>query len=342
MLGTFVGGTAYVDPATGAQAFCFDVVDLDARTVSRVPLDFLAHGFSPNPRAPHQVMVFEKRGPGAALLDLRAMRRIGNVKCRAGRAYYGHGTFTRDGAHVLVVETELETGRGVVSVREAGSYKEIDAFPTFGERPHDCVPIDDGRVLVFTNGGGLPGAGDAATPCVTYVEASSRKLLERVPMTTPALNAGHAAIAADGALVVVSAPRDGLPPESSAGGIHLRASGGPLTRLHASDAIEPRVIGESLSVKIHEPTRTFAVSNPSGDLVTFFGLDDGAFRASFDLAGPRGLEVTRDGRAFVVAGSRRGGVRLVDVDTLTPRPEDASVTEPCLSGSHIYSYELAS
>jgi hypothetical protein len=93
-------------------------------------------------------------------------------------------------------------------------------------------------------------------------------------------------------------------------------------------------------VKIHEGARVFAVSNPSGDLVTFFALDDGAFRGSFDLEGPRGLEVTRDGRAFVVAGSRRGGVRLVDVETLQPRPADASVTAPCLSGSHIYPFDL--
>lgn len=339
MLGTFVGGTSYLDPETKAQAHCFDVVDLDAGTVERVPLDFLAHGFSVNPRAPEQVIVFEKRGPGAALIDLRARRRVGVIKCRAGRAYYGHGTYTPDGAHVLVVETELATGAGVVSVRQADTYKEIDHFPTYGERPHDCVPIDGGRVLVFTNGGGqLDATSDGALPSVTYVEASSRKLLERVPMTTPALNAGHAALAADGSLVVVSAPRDGLPPETSPGGIHLRAPGRPLARLRASDAIEPRVIGESLSVKIHEEGKVFAVSNPSGDVVTFFALDDGAFRGSFDLAGPRGLEVTRDGRAFVIAGSRLGGVRLVDARTL--RPIEGGTALPCLSGSHIYPYDL--
>ncbi len=337
MLGTFVGGTAYVDPATQKPAFCFDVVDLDRGAVQRIPLDFLAHGFSVNPRAPHQVAVFEKRGPGAAVLDLRAMKLVGNVRCRQTRAYYGHGVYTPDGAHLLVVESDLASGAGVVSVRETTSYKEIDTFPTFGDRPHDCVPIDGGRVLVFTNGGGqLEGGG---IPCVTYVEASSRTLLERVTMSTPELNAGHAALARDGTLVVVSAPRDGLPPETSAGGIHVRAPGGVAERLRAPGALDARVVGESLSVRIHDERGVFAVSNPSGDLVTFWSLATRGLLGSFDLAGPRGLEITRDRRSFVVAGSRLGGVKLVDVERL--QPSAGGVDAPCLSGSHIYAYEPA-
>jgi hypothetical protein len=338
MLGTFVGGTAYVDPALQKPGFCFDAVDLDAGDVGRIPIDFLAHGFSVNPRAAHQVAVFEKRGPGAAVLDLRARKLVGNVRCKKTRAYYGHGVYTPDGAHLLVVESDLETGEGVVSVRETTSYKEIDTFPTYGDRPHDCVPIDGGRVLVFTNGGGAIEGG--AVPSVTYVETASRKLLERVPMSTPALNAGHAAIARDGTLVVVSAPRDGLPPETSPGGIHLRAPGGAAERLRAPAPIDARIVGESLSVRIHDERGVFAVSNPSGDIVTFWSLATRALVGTFELAGPRGLEITRDARSFVVAGSRLGGVRLVDVETLQPRT--GGVDAPCLSGSHIYPYDLPS
>jgi hypothetical protein len=340
MLGTFVGGTAYVDPASRKPAYCFDVVDLDRGEVKRIPLDFLAHGFSVNPRAPHQVVVFEKRGPGAAVLDLLAMKLVGNVRCKKARAYYGHGVYTPDGEHLLVVESDLATGEGVVSVRETTTYKEIDTFPTFGARPHDCVPIEGGRVLVFTNGGLAPAdeAGGGGVPSVTYVETASRTLLERVPMSTPELNAGHAAIARDGTLVVVSAPRDGLPPETSAGGIHVRAPGAAAERLRAPSAIDARIVGESLSVRIHDERGVFAVSNPSGDLVTFWSLSTRALVGSFDLAGPRGLEITGDARSFVVAGSRQGGVTLVDVETLRPRA--SGVEAPCLSGSHIYRYEL--
>ena len=212
-LGTFVGGTAGVDPATNKPFHSFDVVDLDADAVKRIALDFLPHGFTTKPGSPHLAAVFEKRGPGAALLDLKAMKKLGALRARASRHYYGHGVFSRAGDQLFVVETDMDTGAGVLSVRETTGYKEVEHFPTYGDRPHDCVPIDEGKVLVVTNGGG--DLGSKSEPCVTYVDVASRKLLEKVCFGDPKINAGHIAIRDDGALAIVSAPRDGLGSGSS-------------------------------------------------------------------------------------------------------------------------------
>src|SRR5688572_6843096 len=117
-LGTFVGGTAGVDPATGKPVHSFDVVDLDADAVTRIALDFLPHGFTTKPGSPHVAAVFEKRGPGAALLDLASMKKIGALRAKPNRHYYGHGVFSRDGEQLFVVETDMDTGAGLLSVRE--------------------------------------------------------------------------------------------------------------------------------------------------------------------------------------------------------------------------------
>ncbi len=334
MLGTFVGGTAYVDPSTGAQHHSFDVVDLDRDDLRRIPLDFLPHVFTTKPGARHVAAVFEKRGPGAALLDLAAMRSLGKIKARAGRLYYGHGVFSREGDQLFVVEIDRETRAGVVSVRETTGYKEVDQFPTYGESPHDCVPIDDGKVLVITNGGGAIGSKDA--PSVAYVDVSSRKLLERVVFTDPKVNAGHVAVAKNGDLAVVSAPRDGLPTDGP-GGIHLRAGKRKPERVRGPDAVAAKIVGESLSVCVHDEAEIVAVTNPHGGIVTFWSLRTHKLVGRHDCESPRGVEVSRDRASFVVAWGKHASVVLIDVATLAP--VDRPFGDKRLAGSHVFPWD---
>lgn len=329
MLGTFVGGSTFVEG--GATKHSFDLVDLDRDELVRIPVDFLPHGFTTKPGAPHLAVVFEKRGPGAALLDLAARRAVGKIRARSDRAYYGHGLFTGDGAHLLSVEIDLATRAGLLSVRETATFKEVDVFPTHGDSPHDCVAIDGGKTLVITNGGGEVGGAD---PCVTYVDVASRKLLEKVTFSDPKINAGHVAISADGTLAIVSAPRDGLPRETSAGGISARTPRRRAERMRGPDAVMAQVVGESLSVKIHEPTGIVGVTNPSGGIVTFWDLRARKFLAAHRCEAPRGIELTRDGTAFVITHGRQGAITLVAVDRL--RPIERAFGEFRLSGSHIY------
>jgi hypothetical protein len=327
MLGTFVGGSAFL--ADGQRGHSLDVVDLDTDTVRSIPLDFLPHGMTVKPGVPTLAVVFEKRGPGAALVDLGTMTSRGKIKARADRHYYGHGAFSREGDQLLSVETELATARGVVSVRETTSFREVETFPTYGDNPHDCMPIDDGKVLVISNGGGPLGGND---PSVVYVEVSSRKLLEKVTFGDPKVNAGHVAIAKDGSLAVVSAPRDGLPKETSAGGIHLRTGKRKPERMRGPDAVMAKVIGESLSVAIHRDV--VAVTNPMGGIVTFWSFAKKKMLGSLALPNPRAVEVTRDEKAFVIGYGPDATLMLVDVETLQPIARTFGTRR--ISGSHMF------
>lgn len=335
MLGTFVGGTGGLHPQTLQPIFSFDVVDLDADEVARIDVDFLPHGFTTKPGSPHIAAVFEKRGPGAALLDLAEMRLIGRIRALPGRHYYGHGVFSRDGEHLFVVEIDLETRAGLLSVRETNSYREIYAFPTYGDRPHDCVLIDDGKVLVITNGGG--NLGSKSEPCVTYVDVASRKLLEKIHFSDPKINAGHVAIRRDGALAVVSAPRDGLPPETSFGGITLRSPKRKPERMRGPNRVMDKVIGEALSVVMYEDT--VAVTNPLGGIVTFWSFASKKLVGFYECENPRGVELTHDRSAFVVSFGKHASVVLLDVHTF--KPVERGFGDKRLGGSHIFLWERA-
>lgn len=334
-LGTFVGGTGGLDPSTGRPTFSLDVVDLDEDALTRVTLEFLPHGFATKPGAPHVAAVFEKRGPGAALVDLATKRKIATMLPKPARHYYGHGVYTRAGDQLLIVETDLETGAGLLSVRETTGYREVETFPTYGDRPHDCVPIEEGKVLVITNGGGE--LGGKSTPCVTYVDVASRKLLERVSFSDPKINAGHVAIGRDGALAVVSAPRDGLEPATSAGGINLRLGKRKPTRMRGPEAVMAKVVGESLSVCIHDERKIVGVTNPLGGIVTFWSLTSHKLVGSYACESPRGIELTRDRSAFVLAYGNHASVTLIDVATLTSI--ERSFGQRRLGGSHIFPWD---
>lgn len=336
-LGVIVGGSRFGN-AKGELAHFLDILDLDAGDAdpARIPLDFLAHGFAVHPGRPHEAALFEKRGPGGAYVDLVARRVLSPIAPLPGHAFYGHGTFTRSGDVVLAVETDLGTRAGVISVRDGKSFAPLDRFPTFGVRPHDCVLLDEGKTLAVTNGGGDVGA-DGEMPCVTFVDVAGRKLLERFDVDSPAINTGHIAFAGRREFAVVSAPREGLPETTSAGGISLRVGGGPLRRLTEPADVLGRMLGETLSVCIHPDRGIVAATCPVGGLLTFWRLEDGALVRAVELPNARGVTLTLDRRYFVVAHATSATLSLFDVTTLEPLAGRAQGDQR-FSGSHVYAW----
>jgi hypothetical protein len=100
--------------------------------------------------------------------------------------------------------------------------------------------------------------------------------------------------------------------------------------------------GESLSVAIHEPSGTVGVTNPDGDIVTFWSLRDGKFLKEISLAKVRGIALTLTNRYFAVSYTEAAGIamQLIDVKTLELVPS-AKLERSHLSGSHMIVYPLA-
>jgi hypothetical protein len=330
-----LGGGGFVDPGDlKTPHFAFARVDVAARRVGLTATTFLPHGVAVDPLDATRVVAFEKIGPGAAELDLKSGRVTRGIRPAEGRWFYGHGAFSPDGKLLYSTETVNARESGVIGVRDARTLAYLGEFPTFGENPHDCHLVDDGKVMVVTNGGGA--LGTDMRPCVTYVEVPSQRLLEKLDLESERFNTGHLTLGGPQALVVVSAPRKGLT-DQDLGAVSLRRGKERLRTMTEPAAVAARMLGEALSVEIHEPTGIAAVTHPNGGMVTFWSLADTKLLKVLDLPRPRGLALTRDGRRFILSYAASAEVVLVDPESLEPVP-GTRLAESFLTGSHLFNW----
>jgi uncharacterized protein len=328
-VGVLVGGGAVRDVARGTTAFHLATLDLDdcaATSIDEhddrsraIELAFMAHGMTQSPHDPRRFVLFEKHGPGCCVVELELADGTGavvhTVAPGRGRQFYGHGVFTADGSALLCTETDTgDHNRGVIAVRDAHDFRLLGEFPSYGRAPHDCLLVDGGATLMISNGGGPSGEPDP--PCVTWVDVASQQLRERCELADALVNAGHLAVTGNGDVAVVSAPRDGLAPERSRGGIALRRAGGALVSLSEPREILDALLGETLSVVIHEPTGTVGATTPLANLVTFWRLGDGALVHKLRVPMPRGIALSLDGDEFVINFGTPPRVARVDARTL--------------------------
>lgn len=68
------------------------------------------------------------------------------------RAYNGHVIASADGRHLYTTETNLETGAGLIGVRDAVSLDKQAEWPTHGMDPHELL-LDAAGSLIVANGG---------------------------------------------------------------------------------------------------------------------------------------------------------------------------------------------
>ncbi len=339
--GYILGGGGYL--REGQQHFVLAMVNLDAESpqAETFPLTFLGHGISFDPRNRFRAAVFEKKGPGACLVDLQARQVVQPITSPSSRRFYGHGAYSADGGLLYATESLIEDDfAGVLSVRDAVSLQELGLIPTHGVSPHDCLFIDEGKTLVVSNGGGPLDGGDA--PCVCYVELASGKLLDKVVLDSVRHNTGHIALSARGDLAVISAPRDGLPnPNEQLGAVSLRPVGGEITTVKRPGTVVQRMLGETLSLTILEKSQTVVTTNPLGNLVSMWHLIDATFVGKIELPGPRGVCQSLDGEWFLVSHVLGQSVALSAYSSATRKPIDWVLSPSFMSGSHVVSRDLS-
>lgn len=335
MLGTVLGGSSFI--VNGKQFWAWVSVDLDqpAEKPSLVELSFLGHAIAIDPRDPRRGVVFEKKGPGGAEVRLERGTKATPLPTAPNRRYYGHGSFSGDGRLLYTVEAVVDENlRGVLVVRDGDTLAELGVMDTFGTSPHDLVFIDGGRTMVVTNGGGPLGTDDL--PCVTWIDVESRKLLDTLTLPSPRANTGHVALTAGGDVAVVSAPRDGLSLKDL-GAVTLRPAGRPAVM--PTDGAD-RMIGETLSVVIHEPTRTVVATQPDANLAWAYDLDTAALRHVWsDMTEPRGVCLTLDGRWLVFSHRLDGTMALSLVDPVTFEVHQR-LRGTFITGSHVFARAL--
>ncbi len=314
----------------------------DNRLPRRVELSFLPHGLTPSPHDARLMVLFEKHGPGGCVVDLVDGRVVHTLTAGPGREFYGHGVFSKDGSLLFCTETVVGDGfRGVIAVRDGKDFSDRGEFPSFGVAPHDCMLDPSGDVLVVANGGSPVGS-DRPAPNVAYVDVATQTLLDAVEPSNPRINTGHIAMTAAGEIAVVSAPRAGLQADTCIGGVSVRGRGGALQTITSPSEVVDALVGETLSVAIHEPTRTVAATTPLAHYLTFWDLDSGALKGSLRVPNPRGVAVTLAEDAFIVNYGNPPKAAHVDVKTLRPMNEGEArhgVASAC-TGSHILVADL--
>ena len=336
--GTLLGLGRFITRGTGKMSFVLCLFDLDGDTSRTVPMDFFGHGLAQHPKEPRRGVIFEKKGPGCCEVDLVEGRVTRPITTPKERAFYGHGAFSSDGAVLFATENRLETKTGLVCVRDGKTYAEIGEFPTYGKSPHDCHLIDEGRTLAITNGGGVLGdVAEDAAPSVTFVDTRSTKLLERLTFSNSRINAGHLALTGGRDLVAISAPREGLP-ASERGGVTIRTGRGPFVTMTDPEDVVSRMVGESLSLCFVEEKGVVGVTNPDGNIVTFWDMAEKRFVKKLELPAPRGFAKTLDGTHLVLSYGA-GALTLLSQDTLEPVPLHR-VAKSELSGSHVFTLDV--
>jgi hypothetical protein len=68
------------------------------------------------------------------------------------RAFNGHVVASPDGKRLYTTETNLETGQGLIGLRDAATLEKTGEWPTHGMDPHELLLDSDGS-LVVANGG---------------------------------------------------------------------------------------------------------------------------------------------------------------------------------------------
>lgn len=348
--GALLCGGNLVNASTGEEKYVFTQINIDNTIRDRRPegnfkrimdIGFLAHGVIKNPLAEERVIVFEKKGPGAAEIDLKANAVSTRIQPAKGCEFYGHGAYSKDARLLYATEYEKSTYEGKMTIRDAADFKVIDEFPTYGEWPHDCQFIEDGRVVAITNGGGHIKGG--AAPCVTFVDATNGELIEKITFENPQINAGHLMLSSNLDLAVTHAMREGLDNRQALGAMSLRPKGGEFRTMATPHEVVTAMKGETLSLCMHEKSQVVGATNPFGapdGLLTFWNYRTGEFVKAVDsIQQPRGIGLTLDARYWVVTfGREMAGVALLSTETheLLDPPIMFSATS---QGSHAYVHD---
>jgi uncharacterized protein len=345
--GTLLCGGSRINPENNEKVWVFSQVNMDRvmeqkgagedNTRLIIDIGFLAHGIAFHPLNPSRIAVFEKGGRGACEIDLRENVISRRIQPSDNGAFYGHGAYSPDGTVLYATEYDRDTYDGRMVVRDAKDLDVIEWFPTHGEWPHDCTFIDKGRVVAITNGGGHINGG--ATPNVTYVEVPTGKLIEKIEFNNPMLNAGHLLVSGRGDLAIAHAMREGYHGELAIGALSLRPYGKRLRTMVSPAEVTSAMLGETLSIIMHEESGIVAATNPygaNGGLVTFWKMDEQKFVHRLNVPQPRGVALSIDRKHWVITfGVERSGVILAKVETHEPG-DPPKIFECSSQGSHAY------
>ena len=296
------GSPAYLSAAArpdGGYVLCG--ISAAREVLFQIPLPGRGHAAAAHPERPEAVAFARRPGTFAIVLDCAEGTPKATLSAPAGRHFYGHGAFSRDGAWLYTTENDYDAGRGRIGVWDAAhGYQRVAEFDSGGIGPHDIRRLPGGDTLVVANGG-----------IDTHPETGRTKL--NIPTMAPNLS-----YIADGRVVETAAP----PAEWHKNSIrHLAVSEAGQVAFGMQwqgDGASPALIGFH-----RRDEAVLLASAPAEELRKMDG-----YVGSIAFSGTRNEVVATSPRGGVVQvyDARDGGFR---VGIALP---DASGVAPCASG----------
>lgn len=293
-------------------------------TNHELPTGFRGHGVCLHP-SHHRVVMFARRpGKEAIEVDLESHDHRLAFVCKNNRHLFGHGCFSPDGKLLFTTETEIDTGRGLIAIRDANSYELLAEISSHGIGPHELKLLNDSKTLVVANGGILthPDSGrkklnlDSMSSNLCYIDSYSGKrlALHRLPEAKASIR--HLDVAVDDTVAFAmqfqreAAAHDSLVPLTA-----THRLGNPPRLLEAPAAVLMQMRDYIGSVAINNKNRVVGFTSPKGSIALFWDLNNGAFLGYHQLHDVCGIAVTADQRYFALTSSN-GQMRLLDAQTL--------------------------
>ncbi len=277
---------------------------------------FAPHAVYANPVRPHELLFFDKakRISGATnLQDPESV--ITYIHATGDHQFYGHGQFLPDGASYLATERATDY-RGKIVLRDSKTHQILREYPLAGLGPHDCVLINDHKVLAVAVSGilGEEGMGEITGDGeVVFLELESGKILDSMKPDRKDHAPGHLSISSRGHIAVLLATDDNAPNPS--GFLAIGKVGGTLKTLYGPRELHKRESVFTLSPLIDEDHKRVLTTNTRASVVSCWDLETGEYITHFDIPSPVGIVISED-KNFYLVSAGMDFLFKIDVHTL--------------------------
>ncbi len=282
----------------GAYVLCG--LDASGQITFECPLPARGHAAAAHPTRAEAVAFARRPGTYAIVLDCTSGQELARLSAPEGRHFYGHGTFSADGAWLFTTENDFDAARGMIGVwaRKQG-FRRIGEFPSHGVGPHDIKLMPDGHTLVVANGGieTHPETGRAKLnipsmrPNLTYLDLDGH-VLSQIELD-PAHRKNsirHLAVSETGNVVFAMQWQGDLTEDLPLLGVHDRQTSA--VRFLA-DASVRRMQGYLGSVAVSRDGKMVATTSPRSGRVLVF--EDGSLKGAQEVADVCGVAAGRNG-----------------------------------------------
>ena len=289
------------------QATLFDG---NGTTLMDVPLPARGHGMATSNVRNHLVIFARRPGTFAIVVDLVSNTIVKEITTSGGRHFYGHGCFSQDGKILYTTENDIESGNGVIGVRDVdNNYTLIASHASGGIGPHELALMPDGDTLAIANGGirtapDLERAKlnlDTMAPSLVLMNRLSGHIsaTHRLAPELHQLSVRHMSVAPTGT-IALALQYEG--PKSHRMPLFAIFDGVALTLVNAPETLT-RIMRNYAGSIAHDPSgQIIGMTSPRGNLVSFWDAHTHSLLGQHSMRDVCGIAPGDQPGEFILAG----------------------------------------